>query len=198
MSDTMEPNQTRRRLYQMPDSAFDTGTSEVIDAEWLPPEHESPGDRALADASKRRDEAMQLVARHAALSTVAGLVPVPVVDNLVIGSLHLQMVRELTLCYGLPFSARRTAIVVSVLLWGMGIPSVARWTGRKLFYGIPFVGKLMGWAGGAAMNGAITYAVGKVLVYHFATGGNLFNFDAEKARSYFVSTYKEALSNPVW
>jgi uncharacterized protein (DUF697 family) len=141
---------------------------------------------------------LQIVSRHAAYSSIAGLVPIPVVDNLVIGSILLQMARDLALCYELPFSARHAALLMSTLLWGMGIPSLARWTGHKLLAGIPLVGGLLGWAGSAAMTGAVTYAAGKVLVYHFATGGNLFNFDAEEARSFFVSSYKEALSRPAW
>lgn len=195
MSEPITPNQTRRRLYQMPDP---DATAAVFEAEWLPPEVASPEAEAFTEASRKHDSAMLAVSRCASYSVVAGLVPIPILDNLAVGSVHLEMVREIALCYGVPFSSRRTALVISILLWGLGIPSLARWTGHKLLSGIPLVGGLAGWAGSAAMTGAVTYAVGKVLVYHFATGGNLFNFDAEKARAFFVATYKDAIANPSW
>lgn len=191
MTAPMGPSAARRRLYQMPET-------EVVEGEYLPPEKTDPESDALAAASAKKEKAMQAVIQHASYSSIAGLVPIPILDNVVVGSVHLQMVKDIAACYDVAYSSRRTALVISVLLWGMGIPSLARWTGSKLLSGIPLVGGLAGWAGSAAMTGAVTYAVGRVLVYHFATGGNLFNFDAEKARSFFVESYKEALTHPTW
>ena len=56
---------------------------------------------------------------------------------------------------------------------------------------IPLVGSLSGMLALPIVAGASTYALGKVFVVHFETGGTLLDFDPEKTREYFAAKYKE-------
>lgn len=194
----------RRRLYNMPEPDTDAKQHsqnedcEVLEAEVMPPDANGPDTKLRDDETRLQNKAMDIVTLYAGYSSMAGLLPIPVIDNLAVSSVHLRMVHELARCYGLQFPARRSMLAIASLIWGAGLPSLTRWTGTKLLAGIPLIGGAASWAGGIAMNGAITYAIGKVLVYHFATGGNLFNFDAAKARVFFLESYKQAQANPAW
>ena len=44
------------------------------------------------------------------------------------------------------------------------------------------------------INGATTYAVGKVFTQHFESGGTFLTFDAAKVREYFETQFKEGKS----
>ncbi|OGV66596.1 MAG: hypothetical protein A2498_06230 [Lentisphaerae bacterium RIFOXYC12_FULL_60_16] len=205
MTATTATPHSRRRLYEMPEPAATPGAApatetptNLVEAELLPPANDGFDEKLRDTEAHRQAAAMQIVTRYAGYCSLAGLVPIPVLDNLTIGSLLVQMARELAKFYGIPMPARRTALSISVLLLGLGIPSLARWTASRLLSGIPLVGAAASLAGNAAMTGSVTYAVGKVLVYHFATGGNLFNFNAAKARVFFLETYRQAQANPAW
>ena len=50
---------------------------------------------------------------------------------------------------------------------------------------LPLVGSLLSVASLPLFAGGITYAVGKVFITHFASGGTFLDFDPDKVRSYF-------------
>jgi uncharacterized protein (DUF697 family) len=85
-------------------------------------------------------------------------------------------------------------IVVSLLA---GMVPVALLTMTASFVKvIPGLGQLTGSAAMAINGGAIVYALGRVMVRHFESGGNLLNFDAEKAKAYFRQQVEAKRGNP--
>ena len=51
--------------------------------------------------------------------------------------------------------------------------------------------KLFAGAETAYVGGATTYAVGKVFIEHFESGGTFLDFDPEKMRDHFQELYEE-------
>jgi hypothetical protein len=51
---------------------------------------------------------------------------------------------------------------------------------------IPVVGTLLGGVAMPVLSGASTYAVGKVFIQHFASGGTFLTFDPAAVREYFM------------
>ena len=58
---------------------------------------------------------------------------------------------------------------------------------------MPLVGPALGVLSMPAMAAAVTWAVGKVFMQHFASGGTLLDFDPEKTRTHFESYVKSRL-----
>jgi uncharacterized protein (DUF697 family) len=56
---------------------------------------------------------------------------------------------------------------------------------------IPVVGSVAGSVGFAAIAYASTYAIGRVFTAHFASGGNLLNFDPLQAREAYQDAFEE-------
>jgi len=71
----------------------------------------------------------------------------------------------------------------------------------KLGYGmvgtiakIPLVGSIVSVATLPLFAGGITYALGKVFITHFASGGTFLDFDPDKVRGYFHQQVGKAKS----
>jgi uncharacterized protein (DUF697 family) len=192
----------RKRLYQQPaeipvpkDAAHEPVMPEVVSMRFPVPVASSVHPEFDPNA-EREKRAMEIVRRCAGYGSVVSLFPVPLLDNIVVGAMHLKMVRELSEFYGIEYPRRRAVLVISTLMWGIGLPEITEWAGKKLLGGIPVIGGVASWAGSAAMVGAVTYALGKVLVYHFAVGGTLFDFDPKATRDFFKSAFREAQAQP--
>ncbi len=56
---------------------------------------------------------------------------------------------------------------------------------------IPFLGLAGGMLTMSITAAASTYAVGKVFIQHFASGGTFLSFDPEKVREYYQEMFKE-------
>jgi uncharacterized protein (DUF697 family) len=56
---------------------------------------------------------------------------------------------------------------------------------------IPLVGSTIGAVSLPLVSGASTYAVGKVFIQHFESGGTFLTFDPETVRAYYAEKLKE-------
>ncbi len=119
-----------------------------------------------------------------------GFVPVPLVDLAGLTAVQLELIHALTKAYGLEFKKERAKSIISSL--GSGIVSVAAVPlFASLFKSLPVVGMTAGGATISIVGGASTYAIGKVFDRHFRKGGNLLNFDAQGAKTYFKTKLEE-------
>jgi uncharacterized protein (DUF697 family) len=57
---------------------------------------------------------------------------------------------------------------------------------------IPLVGSLAGLVSLPLVASSATYALGKVFIKHFESGGTLLNFDPESTKKYFQEQFAEA------
>lgn len=130
------------------------------------------------------------IRNHVIGSMGVGLIPIPVVDLAGITGVQLNMLRKLANAYDIPFSQEMVKNILGSLVGG-GIPVIFSRTFASLVKGIPIVGQTTGALAMPILAGATTYAVGKVFVQHFASGGTFLTFNPEKVRDYYNEMLKE-------
>jgi uncharacterized protein (DUF697 family) len=140
----------------------------------------TPADATVSAATPARAGAMRIVQRYVAVSAVAGLNPVPVLDVTVLGGVHVALIKELSNYYGAEFSehtARNIVIAVAASL----IPgSIGTVLGRKALRALPFITHGAGMLVMSAASAGVSYALGKLFIHHFESGGTLDSFDAKR------------------
>jgi uncharacterized protein (DUF697 family) len=136
------------------------------------------------------DNAEDLVKKSMYISMAAGIVPVPLFDFLAIAGIQLEMIRRLSHLYNVPFMEGKVKNLLGALIGGSFPSSVA-----PLFAGlskmIPIVGSTIGAVTLPLAAGASTYAVGKVFIQHFESGGTFLTFDPKSVRAYYEEQFKE-------
>jgi uncharacterized protein (DUF697 family) len=143
----------------------------------------------IAEA-ERSTQANNLVKNHVMVALTFGLVPVPLFDAALLIGNQVKMLHGLAKIYDVPFAEDRVKSTVIALLSG-SLPVagvIALSSGAKL---IPGIGSLVGSGSLAITGGALTYAVGRVFIKHFESGGTLLNFDAKKVRGKFKKELDE-------
>ena len=61
-----------------------------------------------------------------------------------------------------------------------------------LLRSLPLIGGPLAALALPATTNAVTYAIGKVFIQHFESGGTFLDFDPEKVRDYFTREYGKA------
>jgi uncharacterized protein (DUF697 family) len=146
-------------------------------------------DTAQATDEDRDAKASKLVERFALWSGAAGLLPIPLVDVAAVGGLQLQMLRRLSQIYGVPFSANRGKSIIASLMGSM-IPATSGMGAASALKTVPAIGTAVGTITMSGVSAAATYAIGKVFIQHFASGGTLLDFDPPDYRD-FIKVQKE-------
>jgi len=134
--------------------------------------------------------AEQLVRRHIVYAMAGGVVPVPMFDVAAITGVQLKLLTELADLYEVPFESTSVKNVLGSLVGGLGGVSAGLW-GASLLKSIPVVGSVAGMVMVPVFAGASTYAVGKVFIQHFESGGTFLTFDAKKAQAYYREVFDE-------
>jgi uncharacterized protein (DUF697 family) len=121
----------------------------------------------------------------------AGLIPVPFVDLLAVSGVQLKMLSEVSKIYGVEFQESRGKAVVASLI-GYVVPSTLSFGSvGSLLKSIPLVGPLVGAPSMVLFCGASTYALGKVFIQHFESGGTFLTFDPAKVKEHFQKEFEE-------
>jgi uncharacterized protein (DUF697 family) len=143
---------------------------------------------------EQRDElAAQVVDRFALYSGAAGLIPVPVVDVAAVGGVQLQMLRRLSEIYDVPFSDNRGKSIIASLAGALIPAGTATGTAvgvGSMLKGLPGIGTMIGAVTMPAFSAGATYAIGKLFIQHFASGGTLLDFNPPDYRE-FIKAHKE-------
>ena len=134
--------------------------------------------------------AMATVYKYSALSAATGLIPMPLVDMAGLMAMQLMMLKKLCALYDIPFDSQRSKSAIAILASGISSTCVAV-SSTKL---IPFIGAFS-IATMPAVNGAFSYAVGRVFIRHFASGGTFLDFDADKVKGYFQEQFRAGKLN---
>jgi uncharacterized protein (DUF697 family) len=134
--------------------------------------------------------AEELIKKSMYVSMAAGLVPVPVFDFLAISAIQLDMIRRLSKIYDIPFMEGKVKNLLGAVIGGSFPSSVA-----PLFAGLSKMIPVVGWTIGAVTlplaAGASTYAIGKVFIQHFESGGTFLTFDPKAVRAYYEEQFKK-------
>ncbi|MDY6988823.1 MAG: YcjF family protein [Thermodesulfobacteriota bacterium] len=142
------------------------------------------------DKETIREEASKIIKNHVMGSMGVGLIPVPLVDLVALTGVQLNMLRKLSNLYDISFSKEKVKNLLGSLL-GSAIPISVSGTVASLVKAIPVVGHTSAALVMPATSGATTYAVGKVFVQHFESGGTFLNFNPDEVKEYYTELYKE-------
>ncbi len=155
--------------------------------------HQTPQDdgQTTLPREERHAAADRMVRRYLLGSMAIGLVPIPLADLAALVALQLKMLHGLAGLYDIDFKADlgRSAIaslVGGTLPWAAS-PSLAASLGKL----VPGVGQTLATGSLVVLNGAATYALGKVFIQHFAAGGTFLSFDPEAVRDFFEQQLAE-------
>lgn len=136
------------------------------------------------------DDAQNILRKSMYVSMAAGLVPVPVFDFLAISGVQLEMIRRLSHLYGVTFMEGKVKNFLGAIIGGSFPTSIA-----PIFAGlvkmVPVVGTSIGAVTLPLVAGASTYAIGKVFIQHFESGGTFLTFDPKSVREYYAEQFKE-------
>jgi len=142
------------------------------------------------DYTARTDQANRTVKNYMIGSLAVGLVPIPLVDLAAVTAIQLTMLHSLAKRYEIPFEKEMGKSVIASLLGGVFTTETAI-SVASVIKVIPVVGQISGAISVAILSGATTYAVGKVFIQHFESGGTFLDFDPEKVRNYFTEQFQE-------
>ena len=138
-----------------------------------------------------KQELDKLIRHHVWASIGIGLVPIPLVDMVGLTAIQVNMVRKIAKVYEIPFLRDKVKNIVGSLI-GSAVPTAA---GAPLAASITKSVPIIGWVAGAVtmpvVAGAATYAVGKIFVQHFASGGTFLTFDPDKVKDYYAEMLEE-------
>jgi uncharacterized protein (DUF697 family) len=145
----------------------------------------------------KQAQAEAIINKYVPWSMGAGFVPVPLLDVVALTGIQVKMLAEISALYGVQFAENRGKSIVVSLLGGLGSTGLAAGALGSLVKAIPGVGMWVGAATLPVLGGAVTFAVGKVFIQHFESGGTFLNFDSMQARKAFAERFEEGKKEAV-
>lgn len=141
--------------------------------------------------NEKEQQARKIVKNYMWWSMGAGLIPVPFVDLVAVSGVQLKMLGEISKIYGVEFQENRGKALIAALI-GYVVPSTLSFGSvGSLLKAIPLVGTLVGAPSMVLFCGASTYALGKVFIQHFESGGTFLSFDPAKVKEHFQKEFEE-------
>ena len=138
-----------------------------------------------------KEEVDRLIRYHVWGAMGIGLIPFPIIDYVGLTGIQLNMLRKLAQAYHIPFLKDRVRTIISPLI-GAAVPGIV---GTPLAVSlskmIPVLGQTAGVITMPIVAGATTYAIGKIFVQHFASGGTFLTFDPDKVKAYYTELLQE-------
>ena len=146
--------------------------------------------QTIDDWVKRAEDAHHIVRKYALAGMAVGLIPLPLVDLAAVTAVQLKMAHSISEQYQVPFSRNLASSIIASLLSSVVATSAALSLSSVVKI-VPLIGSVSGAATMVVLSGASTYAIGKVFIQHFESGGTFFDFDPEKMRELFRVFYEE-------
>lgn len=141
--------------------------------------------------SEREQRSLKTIKNYMWWSMGAGLIPIPFVDLAAVSGVQLKMLAEISKIYGVEFQENRGKSIVAALL-GYVVPGTMSFGAiGSVLKAVPVVGALVGAPTMVLFCGASAWAVGKVFVQHFESGGTFLNFDPEKVKEHYKQEFAE-------
>lgn len=135
---------------------------------------------------EKRQKTGKIIKEHVLWALGAGLVPLPLLDVAAVTLVQLDMLKQLCRLYEKNYSDSEGKVILSALTGG----TLAR-LGASALKALPGIGTLIGGISMTIMSGASTYAVGRVAMMHFASGGNLFDLDVNSAKKVYEEEFEK-------
>jgi uncharacterized protein (DUF697 family) len=142
------------------------------------------------EGKEQDGEASTTLRNHVLGAMGVGLIPIPIVDLVALTGIQLNLLRKLAAEYDVPFSEDLVKNILGSLIGG-SVPVLFARGFFSVLKGIPVIGQTTSALTMPVLAGATTYAVGKVFIQHFASGGTFLTFDPDKVRDFYNEMYKE-------
>jgi uncharacterized protein (DUF697 family) len=133
----------------------------------------------------RHQLAQQSVKNWAQWATVAGFIPVPLVDTAAITGLQIKMISDLCKIYKVEFKKELVLSIMSSLAGASVATMFSTTIGSTFARYIPVIGPTIFAITQPALSYATTYAIGVTFVKHFENKGSLIDFDATSYKEFF-------------
>ncbi len=137
------------------------------------------------------DVADRLVRHHVWGAMAVGLIPFPITDIVGLAAIHLNLLRKLAQLYHVPFRKGTARNILSSLVSSTVPVAVTPAIAFSIAKAVPMFGQTAGVLTLPVLGGASTYALGKVFIQHFASGGTFLTFDPEQVKDYYQSMFDE-------
>jgi uncharacterized protein (DUF697 family) len=130
-------------------------------------------------SAERQNEALHTIKNHAMTAMGIGILPVPGLDLVALTGVQLSLLRKLGALYGFKLSDETGKKLLGAVLGGYLPLMIAGPVGSILKF-IPGVGVAAGVFAQSTIAGATTYAIGKLFLQHFESGGNFLDVKASE------------------
>jgi uncharacterized protein (DUF697 family) len=145
----------------------------------------------MSDSSNRQAQALRIIKSNVGWATGAGLVPFPVLDLAAITAVQVRLVVQLANLYGVPFRRDAVKRIVGVVVGSGGSYLVSAPLASAVKV-VPVVGTFISTFVEPAAAAAATYALGRVFMQHFESGGTLLNLDPDEVRKHYYEEFEKA------
>ena len=135
---------------------------------------------------EKQSKSSEIIKIHVGYSLGAALVPFPGADLLAVTAVQVNMLRQLAALYKVGFMDVLGKNIISAI-----VGSSAARLGASLVKAIPGVGTIIGELSMPVLSGASTWALGRVVAYHFHNGGTLEDLDLNYARKKYEAEVAE-------
>lgn len=140
----------------------------------------------MTSTESKSDSADRVVKKYMIAAAGAGFVPAPLLDIALLAGIQLGMLKSLARIYGIQFVEQLGKSSVAALSGGSVSVSLA-----SLVKSVPVIGHTLGMMAVPIMGGASTYAIGKVFIQHFESGGTFLTFDPGQVEDYYSRNYEK-------
>ena len=141
--------------------------------------------------TEKEVSALKTVKKYMWWSMGAGLIPVPFVDWAAVSGVQFKMIADLAKVYGVPFKEERVKAIIGSLAGFLLPHSLAFGMIGSGIKAIPVIGALAGAPAMAVFCGAYEWALGRVFIQHFESGGTFLDLDPEAVKEYFRAQFEE-------
>ena len=132
-----------------------------------------------------------IVKKYMYWSMGAGFIPIPFLDFAAVMAVQLKMLSTLAKHYGVAFSENRGKEIVAALIGGALPGNIAGSAVGSAVKMIPVAGTIIGGVSVPLLAGATTFAVGRVFIQHFETGGTFLDFEVDKMKKHFQQEFEK-------
>lgn len=145
---------------------------------------------AAMTAVDKNEWTEKVIKKYSYVSIAIGLVPIPVVDLVALTGLQLKLIKDLSAFYGVSFSKERTKNIIASLA-GASVPLGLTRGVCSILKIVPVIGFTVTAVSMSALSAASTYAIGKIFVRHFESGGTFLNFNVAQNTDYYEEQVKK-------
>ncbi len=135
---------------------------------------------------EKTDKIDIIIKEHVLTAMGAGAIPVPVADIAAVSAVHLNLIKTLTTEMSGHYSEIKGRALLSALVTG----TAAR-AGASFIKLLPGIGTIIGMASQIILSGAVTYAIGRVLVSAYSRGETLDTISGDSVKEEFMTLLKK-------